>query len=133
MNNYCFYLIKNGKYTYAGISNDPVKRLRQHNSEIKGGAKYTTSKTNEWKHVCIIKGFQDKSQAMKFEWAVKHVEPKNAGGVLNRIIKIYTVLNKKFWTLNSPESSSIPLHIEWYMDIPLTNHLVPDYITQVKI
>ena len=39
-----FYLINNGPYTYAGVSPDPVKRLRKHNGEISGGAKYTASK-----------------------------------------------------------------------------------------
>ena len=39
-----FYIIQNGNFTYAGVSPDPVQRLRKHNGEIKGGAKYTTSK-----------------------------------------------------------------------------------------
>ena len=36
-----FYIIKNKNCTYAGVSPDPVQRLRKHNGEIKGGAKYT--------------------------------------------------------------------------------------------
>ena len=39
-----FYIIKNRQFTYAGVSPDPVQRLRKHNGEICGGAKYTTSK-----------------------------------------------------------------------------------------
>ena len=38
-----FYIIINNNYTYAGVSPDQ-ERLRQHNGEIKGGAKYTLSK-----------------------------------------------------------------------------------------
>ena len=36
-----FYIIINNNYTYAGVLPDPKRRLRQHNGEIKGGAKYT--------------------------------------------------------------------------------------------
>ena len=86
-----FYIIYNDRATYAGVSPDPVRRLRQHNGEIKGGAKYTTSKGPGWKHICIISGFQDKIQSMQFEWAVKHVAPRNAGGITNRIKKLYEV------------------------------------------
>ena len=59
-----FYIIFNKNSTYAGVSPDPVRRLRQHNGEIKGGAKYTTSKGEGWKHFCLVSGFQDKIQAM---------------------------------------------------------------------
>ena len=34
-----FLYYKNNNCTYAGVSPDPVKRLRKHNGEIKG-AKY---------------------------------------------------------------------------------------------
>ena len=81
---YYFYLIYNNNYNYAGVSPEPERRLRQHNGEICGGAKYTTSKGPGWKHLCIINGFQNKIQSMQFEWAVKHVPPRNAGGIKNR-------------------------------------------------
>jgi len=41
---YCCYILENGRSTYVGITNNRVKRLRQHNSEISGGAKYTSSR-----------------------------------------------------------------------------------------
>ena len=43
---------------HIGVSNNAIKRLRAHNGEIKGGAKYTRSKGPGWEHVCIIMVFQ---------------------------------------------------------------------------
>ena len=50
---------------------------------------------------------------MQFEWALKHVPPRNAGGIRNRIKKLYTLLNKPRWTSKSPLASTVPLQIEW--------------------
>jgi predicted GIY-YIG superfamily endonuclease len=132
-----FYIIYNDNCgaTYAGVSPDPVQRLRKHNGEISGGAKYTTGKGPGWKHVCIVSGFQTKNQALMFEWAVKHVAPRNAGGLKNRIKKLYTVLNKKNWTSKSPDSSTVPLCVEWKMDIDFSGieRFVPEYIIDNNI
>ena len=40
---YVVYLLKNtsNDRTYLGITNNSVRRLRQHNGDLKGGAKYT--------------------------------------------------------------------------------------------
>jgi predicted GIY-YIG superfamily endonuclease len=123
-----FYIIKNRNCTYAGVSPDPVRRLRQHNGEIKGGAKYTTSKGSGWEHVCLVKGFQNKIQSMQFEWAVKHVLPRDAGGITNRISKLYTVLNKSKWTSKAPFANTVPLEIEWVMNVSSQTLSLPDYV-----
>ena len=124
-----FYLIYNNNFTYAGVSPEPTRRLRQHNGEISGGAKYTTSKGPGWKHLCIVSGFQDKIQSMQFEWAVKHIPPRNAGGIQNRIKKLFLTLNKDKWTSKSPLANTIPLNITWMTD-EVPNYSLPDYITQ---
>jgi predicted GIY-YIG superfamily endonuclease len=104
-----FYIIQNKGCTYAGVSPDPVKRLRKHNGEIGGGAKYTLSKGPGWTHVCLVHGFHNKIQALQFEWAVKHVAPRDAGG-----------LYKTHWTSKSPEASTVTLQLEWKIaDIPV--------------
>jgi len=108
-----FYIIQNKNATYAGVSPDPVKRLKKHNGEISGGAKYTLSKGSGWKHICLVHGFQSKIQALQFEWAVKHESPRNSGGIIARIIKLYKVLNKSHWTSKSPDAASIFLTLEW--------------------
>lgn len=116
--------------TYAGVSPDPIKRLKKHNGEISGGAKYTLSKGKGWQHVCLVRGFQTKIQALQFEWASKHIPPRNVGGLDSRLRKLYTLLNKPFWTSKSPAADSVPLTVEWRMtDVFYGERNVPHYIT----
>ena len=44
---YLVYILKSDNKSYVGMTNDFFRRIRQHNKEIKGGAKYT-SKSNNW-------------------------------------------------------------------------------------
>lgn len=76
---YLVYLLKCENYSYVGMTNDIFKRLRQHNGEIKGGARYT-SKRKGWYPVLIIDGFQDMKSAMQCEWRLKHFA-RGHGGV----------------------------------------------------
>ena len=134
-----FYIIQNNNFTYAGVSPDPVKRLKKHNGEISGGAKYTLSKGSGWKHICLIHGFQSKIQALQFEWAVKHQPPRNNGGIISRIIKLYQVLNKNKWTSKSPDASSIYLTLEWkqnmdylWTKINPEERKLPEYVMEIN-
>ena len=56
---------------YCGISNNLAKRIRQHNGEIKGGAKYTQAHgpcTLVYKELT-----GDKSSALKREYEIKNM------------------------------------------------------------
>lgn len=127
-----FYIIQKEQYTYAGVSPTPIKRLRQHNGEIKGGARYTISKGTGWNHVCIVTGFRNKIEAMQFEWSVKHIKPISSGGIQSRINKLYIVCSKERWTSNSPLAHTIPLTINWINkpDIILPN--LPYYVGESR-
>lgn len=116
------YLIENQGSTYVGVSPDPVRRLRQHNGEISGGAKYTTSKGAGWRHVCLVKGFRTKIEALQFEWAYKHVAPRNAGGLINRVKKLYKLCSREKWTSNAPLATEVPLTIHWLQPKILVEH-----------
>ena len=62
--------------TYIGATIDMSHRLRQHNCEIKGGAKYTSSAVKNghtWTLVCTVGRFPDMQTALQFEWMWKHV------------------------------------------------------------
>jgi predicted GIY-YIG superfamily endonuclease len=127
-----FYIIQNKGCTYAGVSPDPVKRLRKHNGELSGGAKYTQSRGPGWTHVCLVHGFQTKIQALQFEWASKHVPPRDAGGVINRLKKLFILFNQQKWTSKSPESSTVPLMLEWKIPRPLdlNKETLPSHIQE---
>ena len=133
MDKWSCYIIENKGYTYVGVSNNVKKRLRAHNGEIKGGAKYTTSKGSGWKHICVIHGFPTKIESMQFEWALKHVPPRNAGGIKNRIKKLQILLHKENWTSKSPLSETMPLSIEWVDNsYRPENFNLPVYIEEIN-
>ena len=123
-----FYIIENNGKTYAGVSPNPTRRLRQHNKELVGGAKYTTAHAPGWVHICLVHGFQNKIQAMQFEWAVKHEPPRKLGGLQRRLEKLHIVCCKEKWTSKSPLSTTVPLIIEWRIH-PLQQFIYPEYIT----
>jgi len=122
------YIIQNNRNTYVGVSPDPIRRLRQHNGEICGGAKYTKSKGPGWEHVCLIEGFRTKIESMQLEWAIKHEKPKDLGGIKNRLIKMIKVLNKEKWTSKSPLAIDVPLTIIWKKKIDYDIGKLPIYI-----
>ena len=71
------YAIAAGRKSYVGATVDVRRRLRQHNGEIKGGAKYTRlgrpgKGGGGWRLVFTVCGFPGQRAALQFEWAVKH-------------------------------------------------------------
>lgn len=60
-------------FHYVGCTTDPARRLRQHNGEIKGGAKYTACHT-PWKIKAIYGPYCGRSEAMKAEYKLKHTK-----------------------------------------------------------
>lgn len=135
MNTYNCYIIFNDNYSYVGITNNLNRRIRQHNKFIKGGAKYTSmiKSTNNtyWNYSCYVSGFKSKKDALRFEWALKHVKPKNKTGIINRINKLILLLNKERWTNNSPLSLNYNLTINWcdlFLIPDNIDNKVPNYI-----
>ena len=68
------YLLESGKKTYVGATVNLERRLRQHNQELKGGAKYTSK--DKWTRVCYVSGFPTWNDALKFEWKWKQLSRK---------------------------------------------------------
>jgi len=123
-NEYLVYVIKSDNLSYVGMTNDFFRRWRQHNQEIKGGAKYT-KKRDYWYPICIIDGFPDKKSACQCEWRLKHCKPYK--GPLGRIQFLNQFLdNNHKWTSKSAEINQQNLTI--YIDDDYKNLLKTDSI-----
>ncbi|GER48619.1 structure-specific endonuclease subunit slx1 [Striga asiatica] len=61
--------------TYVGVTNNFSTRLKQHNGELKGGAKASRS-GRPWICACLVQGFRDKNTAYAFESKWKSISRK---------------------------------------------------------
>ena len=74
---YC-YIIASGNRTYNGYTNNLTRRLRQHNREIKGGARVTAirggvNSFEPWKYIAILTcNTWTAQRAMQVEWNIKY-------------------------------------------------------------
>jgi len=99
-NNYIIYLLYNtsNNNTYVGITNNQVRRLRQHNGELVGGAKYTSAKkgTGSWNFYGWIKANDDfileKNRSLKLEYRVKYLSRKSKGTPIEKRLKAINLI-----------------------------------------
>lgn len=100
---YCYILedINRKTFTYNGYTNNPIKRLRQHNGEISGGARFTSRSL--WCYFVIITSEDfDYKTALSFEWHLKYPNnkrprPREYNGIVGRLRGLCLVMkNKKF-------------------------------------
>jgi len=146
MSYYC-YLLRNTKdefknLTYNGSTNDPKRRLRQHNKEICGGAKYTSRCNGGWEFYCLMTGFPDHVNALQAEWKWKHCtgkagkRPKGYCGVSGRIKGLNLVLPLENWTKQSiidNKSQKFKLFITNDMIQLLNRDSIPEYIEIIGV
>lgn len=68
----CVYILRNMRgRTYVGFTNNPARRLRQHNGEVAGGARKTRL-GRPWQMLLFVHGFSSKVRALQFEWGLQH-------------------------------------------------------------
>ena len=74
--------------TYIGVTKDLHRRLRQHNGEICGGAKYTCG-FRPWRLHSVIGPFSCKRKVLSVEWHAKHWRRRRpTRGVDQRVIRM---------------------------------------------
>ena len=110
---YCYILRnKQPRYahlTYNGSTNNPVRRLRQHNEEISGGARYTHGRGGGWEIYAMLSGFPDHKNALSCEPMPRGADgpasngkpgkrPSEHCGVKGRIIALNDILQLEKWT-----------------------------------
>lgn len=103
INNYFCYLLISANKTYIGITNNLALRLKKHNGVLKGGAKSTRIAKGCWNYHTIIGNFQNKADAMSFEWYWKHIKNnknkwvKNKSGICNKMKRLLELLLDCKW------------------------------------
>lgn len=134
--NYCYILANtlNNK-TYVGYTNNPLRRLRQHNGEIKGGAMYTTrclkeNKNAQWFFLSLVTSQNSveftKNVALSLEWHLKfeYRKPKFSNkqvGIHGRLQALLAVLSLHPKFSSATYRAYIdPEHVKSFLhDIPL--------------
>lgn len=131
---YCYILRNtNPQYahlTYNGSTNNPKRRLRQHNEEISGGARYTHGRGGGWEIYALVTGFPDHKNTLSCEWRIKHTNgkpgkrPPQHCGMKGRIIGLAEVLKLESWTKQCTTENK---------DMKLTLYLAHDVVGLVNV
>jgi predicted GIY-YIG superfamily endonuclease len=138
-----------GTNSYIGWTTNLARRLRQHNGDLVGGAKYTTRKSNSWRFAATITGigaWWTRTAALQLEWAIKHCRAPRSrrrrstvfapatgstaglsfpghAAISRRLADLYRLLNtRRRWTRSSPEYSPADGHA-------VRIELAPDFCT----
>lgn len=110
---FVYLLLCSDGSTYVGATVNLERRLRQHNKEIKGGARLTGTKVERgksWTRVCYVSGFPEWRAALQFEWRWKQISRKQNMS--------YKPLERRLMALNEllfldrPTSKSVA-YCEW--------------------
>ncbi|KAI8866830.1 hypothetical protein GQ42DRAFT_102422, partial [Ramicandelaber brevisporus] len=116
---YCCYLLRSLKprctsRVYVGSTNNALRRLRQHNGEIQGGA-YKTERMRPWEMFLIVHGFPTQLAALQFEWAWQNPQLTRT---LKRLAKSKQVMNTLRYKLNALAALlSVPPWNKWPLSI----------------
>lgn len=122
---FCYIIAhSNGYSTYNGYTVNLQRRLRQHNGEIKGGAKATTRmKEGSWKYIAVLSSNHwTAPRAMQHEWTLRYPtrrrpRPSKFNGPSGRIESLALVLPQ------IPEDVELQVHPDYIqlmdrIDIP---------------
>jgi predicted GIY-YIG superfamily endonuclease len=126
------YCLNNGQHSYIGVTNDMKRRLRQHNGELRGGARYTTAMKKvagvPWNIAFLVTGFPTRSDALKLEWRLHgHVKvdsyARNPFGSLpveRRAWQLQAALLLERTTRTATPTCQIPLRLYWHDPVHYT-------------
>ena len=110
---YVYLLTATNGNTYIGSTINLERRLRQHNKEIKGGARATGIKVEQgeqWIRGAYISGFPDWQSALQFEWRWKQISRKLS--IKKNPLERRLDALKQLLSLDRPTSKAI-CYAEW--------------------
>lgn len=133
---------------YTGFTVNLKRRIRQHNREIKGGARYTSMYKN-WDFFCFISGFngpKHRKTALQCEWILKSCRfyPSRRGSssskkrpsispLMERIYRIHKILHERErFTQQSVPIKSLRLVVHWRSRLCLKKALSLKWSSRVK-
>lgn len=104
--------VSSRRCSYVGSTNNLTRRLRQHNGELVGGAKFTSGtlrrRGGTWKRAAAITGLPDHRAALQFEWMLKHLtlkQPRRLDPTRRRLRALAQLLDR-----DRPTSTAEPYH-----------------------
>lgn len=120
------YLLSNGRgATYIGATVDLTHRLRQHNEELRGGARRTHAR-GPWEVVACVSGFTCWRDALRFEYAWRRACRgcvRGGGSLLWRKRGLDALLHRPRWSSTSPHVSRVTVVVHAW---PVANIVFTD-------
>jgi hypothetical protein len=107
-----------------------MRRLRQHNEEIKGGARATHGKGGAWEICAMLSGFPDHVNALSCEWRMKcpsgrpGKRERKYQGVKGRVSSLNEILPLERWTSKCIVNNS---------DFKMKLHILSDVVEYVDV
>jgi predicted GIY-YIG superfamily endonuclease len=98
---------------YIGYTNNPPRRIRQHNCELVGGAKAT--KGYKWEYCCLITNFRDNIEGLQIEWRLKHSTKKT--NIINKINSFISYIDTHLKA--SPKNTQMIDKLHFYLKYDL--------------
>ena len=118
---------------YIGATVDCVRRLRQHNREIAGGARATgpamCAHGGEWRLLARIEGLGTFRNALRFEWALKHACRRRGWGAPARIDALGDLLRQQRWTRACDPAHTFQLYVAFADDDDRTRCRAPAHVS----
>lgn len=116
--NWAVYLLTNGTRTYVGSTTDVHRRLRQHNGEIRGGARSTRG--GKWRLAASLTGFSNRSEACRWERILKC----RARGLGKRMEAFLLVQEGKCPIRGNLPQYPVPQKLTAHFDTQIVNYIV---------
>lgn len=109
---HCYILHGSGQRgrnrTYVGKTNHMLRRLRQHNGKLAGGARATHKHRPHFPFI-IVSGFPSEIAVLQFEWAMKHRRVRGTRGRSGRVRTLQRLIHLEQWTKRSPLMADLNL------------------------